>query len=87
MIRPLLVEVAIFLSPFALYVAFLFATRAGIFHPESWPLKRVIVLSIVAVLLTATSLFLFFSSSGAPPGSAYTPAHMENGKLVPGVEK
>ena len=25
--------------------------------------------------------------SGAPPDSTYVPAHIENGRLVPGVEK
>jgi hypothetical protein len=25
--------------------------------------------------------------SGSPPNSTYIPAHIENGKLVPGVEK
>jgi hypothetical protein len=24
---------------------------------------------------------------GAPPGSTYIPAHMENGRLVPGTER
>lgn len=87
MIRPLLVEAVIFLTPFALYVAFLAATRAGVLHPDSWPLNRVVFLSVVAVLLTAISLFAFFGPTGAPPGSTYTPAHLENGKLVPGTEK
>jgi Family of unknown function (DUF6111) len=25
--------------------------------------------------------------SGAPPGSTYVPAHMENGRFVPGILK
>jgi hypothetical protein len=25
--------------------------------------------------------------SGAPPNSTYIPAHVENGKFIPGVEK
>ena len=33
------------------------------------------------------SFILLAHFSGAPPNSTYIPAHMENGKFVPGVEK
>ena len=33
------------------------------------------------------SFVLLAQFSGAPPDSTYVPAHIENGKLVPGVEK
>jgi hypothetical protein len=33
------------------------------------------------------SFILLAHFSGAPPNSTYTPAHVENGKFVPGVEK
>jgi hypothetical protein len=32
-------------------------------------------------------VFLTAEFSGAPPHSAYVPAHMENGRLVPGVQR
>jgi hypothetical protein len=39
-------------------------------------------------MLLIIGSFLFFAHfSGAPPGSTYVPAHLENGKLVPGAEK
>jgi hypothetical protein len=86
MIRPVLTEVGIFLIPFFVYAAFLFATRAGLFVPQSWPLQIVMPLTGVALVLMIASLVLLAHFSGAPPGSVYTPAHVENGRLVPGRE-
>ena len=48
MIRPVLTEVGIFLIPFIVYVAFLIAVRAGVFVPQSWPLRIVLPLTMVA---------------------------------------
>mgnify|MGYP001036963567 FL=1 len=87
MIRPVLTEVGIFLIPFAIYAAYLLATRSGVFDQNSWPLRIVIRLAIGAFLLTILSLVLLAHFSGAPPKSTYVPAHMENGRLVPGIEK
>ena len=36
MIRPVLTEIALFLAPFVVYAIFLWATRGGVLHPESW---------------------------------------------------
>lgn len=87
MIRPLLQEVVIFLIPFVVYAVYLAATRADVLHPQSWPLVRVAWLTVIALVLAIVSLFLLADLSGAPPGSTYVPAHVENGKLVPGMEK
>ena len=84
MLRVGLTEIALFLTPFALYAVFLWATRAGIVEPKEWPLSRVIWLAIIAFLLVIGSFIYFANYGGAPPGSRYVPAHMENGKLVPG---
>lgn len=87
MIRPVLTEVGIFLIPFALFALFLFATRNGVMLKSSWPLQVVIRLAVAASILVIASLVLLAQFSGAPPGSTYVPAHIENGRLVPGVEK
>lgn len=87
MIRPVLTEIGIFLIPFAAYALFLLASRNGVFDSASWPGKVVLRLAIVSLLLTIASLVLLANFSGAPPGSTYVPAHIENGTLVPGVEK
>jgi hypothetical protein len=87
MIRPVLTEVGIFLIPFAVYALFLVATRSGVFAQASWPAHLIAKLSLGSLLLVVVSFILLAHFSGAPPNSTYVPAHIENGKLVPGVEK
>ena len=87
MIRPVLTELAIFLIPFAAYALFLVATRAGVFTSSSWPAHLIAKLVLGSLLLVVISFVLLAHFSGAPPNSTYVPAHIENGKFVPGVEK
>jgi hypothetical protein len=87
MIRPALTEVGIFLIPFAVYALFLIATRSGLLVQSSWPAQRVAKLVLGSLLLVVLSFALLAHFSGAPPNSTYVPAHIENGKFVPGVEK
>jgi hypothetical protein len=87
MIRPVLTELAIFLIPFVAYALFLIATRSGVLASSSWPMHLVAKLVLGSLLLVIISFVLLAHFSGAPPDSTYIPAHMENGKLVPGVEK
>ena len=87
MIRPVLTEVAIFLIPFAAYAVFLIATRSGVLVASSWPAHLVAKLVLGSLLLVVISFILLAQFSGASPDSTYIPAHIENGKLVPGVEK
>ena len=84
MTRTLLTEVLLFAIPFALYAVFLWATKAGIMHTESWPVSRLATLAIVALVLVIGSFIYFANFTGSPPGSTYVPAHVENGKFVPG---
>ncbi|MGY3609834.1 MULTISPECIES: DUF6111 family protein [unclassified Bradyrhizobium] len=87
MIRPVLTEIGIFLIPFAVYAVFLIATRSGVLAKSSWPLPLIAKLVLGALLLVVVSFVLLAHFSGAPPNSTYVPAHIENGRLVPGVEK
>jgi hypothetical protein len=87
MIRPALTEIGIFLIPFAVYALFLVATRSGLMTVSSWPVIIIARLLFGSLLLVVLSLVLLAQFSGAPPHSTYVPAHVENGKLVPGVEK
>jgi hypothetical protein len=87
MIRPALNEVGIFLIPFAVYVLFLIATRSGLLLQSSWPVKVITRLLLGSLVLVVISFILLAHFSGAPPNSTYIPAHIENGKLVPGAEK
>ncbi len=87
MIRPVLTELAIFLIPFAAYAIFLFATRAGVFTSSSWPAHLIAKLVLGSLLLVIISFVMLAHFSGAPPDSTYIPAHIEDGKLIPGAEK
>ena len=87
MIRPILTEFILFLAPFAIYAIYLWATRAGVLHPESWPLPTLIYLTIAALVLMAGSFIVLAQWGGDPPGSTYIPAHIEDGRLVPGTTK
>ena len=87
MIRPVLTEVGIFLIPFAVYAMFLIATRSGVMASTSWPMHLVAKLVLGSLLLVVISFVLLAHFSGASPNSTYVPAHIENGKFVPGAEK
>ena len=87
MIRPIFTEIALFAAPFVLYAVFLWATKAGVMDIESWPLARLAWLTIVALLLVVGSFVFFAHFSGSKPGSEYVPAHIEDGKFVPGTTK
>jgi uncharacterized protein DUF6111 len=87
MIRPVLTELALFLAPFVVYALYLWGTRADVIHPESWPLPTLAWLTIAALALMAGSFIVLAQWGGVPAGSSYVPAHMENGKLVPGTTK
>ncbi|EJN12062.1 hypothetical protein PMI42_04669 [Bradyrhizobium sp. YR681] len=86
MIRPVLTEIGIFLIPFAVYALFLAASRSGVFARSSWPVTVVARLVLAALVLVIAGLIGLAHYSGAPPDSTYIPAHIENGKLVPGRE-
>ena len=86
MIRPVLTEIGIFLIPFVVYALFLIATRSGVLV-SSWPAHLVAKLVLGSLLLVVISFVLLAHFSGAPPNSTYVPAHIENGRLIPGVEK
>jgi hypothetical protein len=85
MVRPVLTELALFLAPFVIYAAYLWGTRAGVLHPEHWPLSTLAWLTIAALVLMAGSFIVLAQWGGELPGSTYVPAHTENGKLVPGT--
>jgi hypothetical protein len=87
MIRPAFTEILIFLIPFAVYGLFLVGTRSGLMLQTSWPVHVIAKLVIGSLLLVIASFVLLAHFSGASPNSTYIPAHVENGKLVPGVEK
>ncbi len=87
MIRPVATALVLFGVPFALYAVYLGATRSGVLDTSSWRLQVLAWLTIGALCLVIAGIFVIAEFSGAPPHSAYMPAHMENGQLVPGVQR
>jgi tellurite resistance protein TehA-like permease len=84
MIRSFLIEAGLFLLPFVAYALYLAALREKIIDPQSWPMRHVVGLSIAALVLVALSLIYLAHFSGAPPGSTYSPARVEDGRFIPG---
>lgn len=78
-----IVETALlFLTPFLAYTLFHAAQRRWPFVAELWH-KRIVVVLTIAGLLTAIGGILALGLAERQQG-AYVPAHVENGKLVPG---
>jgi hypothetical protein len=50
----------------------------------SWPPKTLATLAILALILMIGSFIYLSHFSGAPPGSTFEPARVEDGKFVPG---
>ena len=84
MIRPVFTEVALFLVPFLIYAVFLWSTRAGVLEPSAWSPVRLVWLLMAALSLMVGSFVMLAEFGGAPAGSTYVPAHVDDGKLRPG---
>jgi hypothetical protein len=87
MIRPVFTEIGLFLAPFVIYAAFLILTHSEVIHADAWTMRRVAVLVIASLVLVVGSFFFLAQFSGAPPGSTYVPAHIQDGKFVPGTTR
>jgi hypothetical protein len=87
MIRPVLTELALFLTPFVAYALFLWLTRGGVLDRVNWSLGRLGWLLIAAFALMIGSFVMLAQWGGAPPGSTYIPAHIEGDEFVPGETK
>lgn len=81
------VEILLFLAPFAVYGIYLSATRRDAREKEHWRLNVLTACAVAGFILVIISLFASAYYGGSPPGGQYIPAHMENGKLVPGQIK
>ena len=87
MIRPILIEIGLFIAPFVIYAALLVVMSKGVLQPSAWSARRIATLGIAGFVLMLGSFVVFAQFSGAPPGSTYVPAHIENGKFVPGATR
>ena len=84
MIRPVLTELALFVAPFVIYALFLWATKTSVLDRAWWSMKVMLTLTIVALLLMIGSFIYLVHFTGMPHDGTYVPAHVEDGKLVPG---
>ena len=84
--RALLEPTAFFVAPFAVYVVYLLARGRHPLKPVHWPGSAVVSLTI-AGLLVAIAGMLYLGFEANHQTGAYVPAHVENGKVVPGQFK
>ncbi|MDQ0394702.1 DUF6111 family protein [Labrys monachus] len=82
MLRPFFYEFVLFLLPFLAYALYLHARRRNGFSLQGWERAPLLGLLALGVVCVGVGLALFAHFGGVPAGSAYVPAHMENGKLV-----
>lgn len=82
MIRIFLETLVVFLIPFALFAGWLMLSRKSAFDPEHWS-KPFLILVISGLILIALS-FVISGVFAERHLDTYIPAHMENGKFVPG---
>jgi hypothetical protein len=81
--RAVFEPLALFLSPFAVYVLYLTLRARYPLEVEHWTRRRVSLMTLIG--LAAAVLGLVALNALAPRGrGVYIPAHVENGTLVPG---
>ncbi len=72
-----LLEIALFLAPFAAFAAW----RLG---GGGAPSPVLVGAALAVMLVLAASLLWFGSFDTLGPGQSYVPAHLEDGRVVPG---
>ena len=88
MARTIFTEIALFIAPFAIYVAILYLTKRDARDRDNWGAKVVAWLAFAGIILVAISLVWLSHYGGYRPRSTYIPAHIDKGgKFVPGYTK
>lgn len=82
MLRRLIEEFGLFLVPFALFCAYLLVTGRNPLRRVHWD-GQSLRLALAGIILVIASL-VYTGLFSARSTSGYVPAHMENGRLVPG---
>ncbi len=82
--RTVLIQLLLFLAPFAVYALILGASKKSVREPENWPLKTTLTLATIGCVLVIAGLVYFAHFGGAPNTGVYEPARYEDGKLIPG---
>jgi hypothetical protein len=71
------VEIALFLSPFLVFAAWRLTT------PSAGPSRGVLAASAALLALLLAALLWFHGQDALPPGTAYVPATLQDGRIVP----
>ena len=74
----------LYLAPFGAYVLYLIVRRAYLLSFDLWTRRIIAALSLSGLGLVLCGL-LYTGFSADRHEGAYTPAHLENGRLVPGA--
>ena len=83
MLRVILEPAALFLAPFALYAMFVLFFLGEGQMDSRWSRRHVSLLTLAGLGLAALGVLAVAVTAPRHQG-AYTPAHIESGKLVPG---
>lgn len=83
MIRAAAESLAFFLVPFAAFALYLAIRRRNPVSVDHWTTSTAASLSLAGLALAALAILLFGLMEDRPHG-AYLPAHVEDGRLVPG---
>ena len=81
--RAMLEPALLFLAPFIAYIALLVLRRNTVFISDSWSRSTVSLLTL-AGLAAAVAWIVYLGFNAERHSGAYVPAHIEDGKLVPG---
>jgi Family of unknown function (DUF6111) len=73
----------LFLSPFVLYAVLLLLLPNRPFAKYYWRMRTISGLTLAGLAVAVAGLF-FVGLTAERHGGAYVPAHIENGRLVPG---
>lgn len=83
MVRFIAFNAVFFLAPFAVYAAWLMLRQGTAGRAADWPVRTIAYLTAGGLVLTVIALLFFINFTGAPSGH-YTPATVEDGRIIPG---
>jgi hypothetical protein len=83
MLRAILEPALLFLSPFAAFVVYLYLRNRYPFTIDHWTRSAVSSLALAGLAMAVAGIFFLGFFSERHQG-AYSPAHIENGRLIPG---
>ena len=83
MIRVVAESVALFLVPFVAFALYLLVRRRNPASVDAWAGGTAAGLALVGLAFAALAIFAFGLFEDRPKG-AYVPAHVEDGRVVPG---